>query len=128
MGYGFNFALCSDMGRGGAVFGALPYNDGIVDVEAVADFLFGVGTGFRPPAFPRRRSVKKMGACGIVRNDENMPGGAAITTVFPQTLVQTSTPRGKSRPICRKLARDFPRIRRTSNYLILVQLIGGKFA
>ncbi len=40
----------------------------------------------------------------------------------------TSTPRGKSRLICRKLARDFPRIRRTSNYLILVQLIGGKFA
>ncbi len=27
-----------------------------------------------------------------------------------------------------QLARDFPRIRRTSNYLILVQLIGGKFA
>ena len=40
----------------------------------------------------------------------------------------TSTPRGKSRPICRKLARDIPRIGRTSNLLILVQLIGGKFA
>lgn len=74
--YGFNFALRSGMGREGAVFGALPYNDGIVGVEAVSDFLLGVGAGFRPPAFPRRRSVKKIAAYGIVINDKNVPGGA----------------------------------------------------
>ena len=37
-------------------------------------------------------------------------------------------PHRKSRPICRKLARDFGWIRRTSNLLILVQLIRSKFA
>ena len=41
---------------------------------------------------------------------------------------EASTPRRKSRPICCKLARDFLRIRRTSNYMNLVQLIRGKFA
>ena len=41
---------------------------------------------------------------------------------------KASTPRGKSPLICRKLARDFPRIRRTSKQLNLVQLFRGKFA
>ena len=45
--------------------------------------------------------------------------------VMPGT---TSTPRGKSCPICCRRRQDFPRIRRTSNPLILVQLIRGKFA
>src|SRR5271166_2546225 len=40
----------------------------------------------------------------------------------------TSTPRGKSCPKCCRRRQDFPRIRRTSNLLILVQLIRGKFA
>ncbi len=58
-----------------------------------------------------------------------LPSTAVITLKAElPSVTNTSTPRGKSRPICRKLARDFPRIRRTSNYLILVQLIGGKFA
>ncbi len=41
---------------------------------------------------------------------------------------RSSTPRGKSCPICGRHGRDFPRIRCTSNSSILVHLIGGKFA
>ncbi len=40
----------------------------------------------------------------------------------------TTTPRGKSCPICGRRGKDFPRIRCTSNCLILAQLTGGKFA
>ncbi len=39
-----------------------------------------------------------------------------------------SRPRGKSCPLCRERLQDFPRIRRTSKLLNLVQLIRGKFA
>jgi hypothetical protein len=41
---------------------------------------------------------------------------------------KASTPRGKSCPVCTERFQDFPRIRRTSNLLMLVQLFGGKFA
>jgi len=41
---------------------------------------------------------------------------------------EASTPRGKSCPVCCGRRQDFPRIRRTSNLLILVQLVRGKFA
>ena len=39
-----------------------------------------------------------------------------------------STPRGKSSPLCGWRWKDFPRIRRTSRSLLLVQLIRRKFA
>jgi len=41
---------------------------------------------------------------------------------------KTSTPRGKSCLLCGERFQDFPRIKRTGILLILVQLIGGKFA
>ena len=78
----------------------------------------------------------RKGSTMLAPSPKNLAGGKArnpsATAIgrkkgSPPIFSQLVRPAGSSDPLPRA-RRDFPRTRRTSNYLILVQLIGGKFA